>query len=85
MLREHEHDAIYDALAHATQVWLNKGVPKQLNAMLYMPLYKGKGARTDPDSYRGISLIHPLGKLMSTLVLNQLEKNAEDLKLRAKC
>ena len=53
--------------------------------MLYMPLYKRKGSRKDPDSYRGISLIHPLSKLMSTIVLHRLEMDAEELQLRAKC
>ena len=53
--------------------------------MLYMPLFKGKGSRKDPDGYRGISLIHPLGKMLSMIVLQRLEEDAEALSLRAKC
>ena len=52
--------------------------------MLYMPLFK-KGDRSDPDCYRGISLIHPLGKLLSMVVLNSLETEERTLNLRAKC
>ena len=67
------------------EIWLNRGVPAELNAMLYMPLFKGKGSRKDPDGYRGISLIHPLGKMLSMIVLQRLEEDAEALSLRAKC
>ena len=81
----HNDDALYDALAKMAEIWLNHGVPAELNAMLYMPLFKGKGSRKDPDGYRGISLIHPLGKLLSMIVLQRLEDDAEALSLRAKC
>ena len=41
--------------------------------MLIMPFYKCKGSKLDPDNYRSISLIHPVGKLLAVLVLGKLE------------
>ena len=40
--------------------------------MLLLPLHK-KGDKSDPDNYRGISLIHPLGRLFCKTVTNRLE------------
>ena len=51
-------------------------MPKVVNSMLIMPLYKRKGSKLDPDNYRGISLIHPVGKLLAALVLEKLEQHA---------
>ena len=58
------------------ELCLNQHVPESLNSMLYMPLFK-KGQKQNPDCYRGISLIHPLGKMLSMLILNCLESEAE--------
>ena len=52
--------------------------------MLYMPLFK-KGDRANADCYRGISLMHPLGKMLSMIVLQKLESEAQQLGLRAEC
>ena len=60
-LKNHECSKFYEALAHLAKVCLNNRVPASLNSMLYMPLFK-KGDRANSDCYRGISLIHPLGK-----------------------
>ena len=52
---------------------LSRGVPKVVNSMHIIPLHKCKGSKLDPDNYRGISLIHPVGKLLAALVLGKLE------------
>ena len=52
--------------------------------MLYLPLHK-KGDKKNADCYRGISLIHPISKLLSMIVLNRLEQEAEELDLHASC
>ena len=38
------------------------------------PIYKNKGPKSDPDNYRGISLISCLGKLFSALINERLTK-----------
>ena len=42
--------------------------------MLFLPLHK-KGPKDNPDNYRGISLIHPLGRLFSKIVTARLESD----------
>ena len=67
---------LYDALALLCEEFSSCGVPKAMNSMLVMPLYKCKGSKLDPDNYRGISLIHPVGKLLAALILVKLEQHA---------
>ena len=76
LLKHHKHVQLYDALALLCEEFLNRGVPKVVNSMLIMPLYKCKGSKLDPDNYRGISLIHPVEKLLAALVLGNLEQHA---------
>ena len=64
LIQHHKHVQLYDTLALLCKEFLSCGVPKAVNSMLIMPLYKHKGSKFDPDNYRGISLIliHPVGK-----------------------
>ena len=39
-----------------------------------MPLYKNKGERSDPDNYRGITLLSCMGKLFTALLNYRLTK-----------
>ena len=71
LLKHHKHVQLYDALALLCKEFLSSGVPKVVNSMLVMPLYKRKGSKLDPDNYRGISLIHPVRKLLAALVLGK--------------
>ena len=41
------------------------GYPRVLSTLLLLPLYKQRGDRALCTNYRGISLIHPLGRLFS--------------------
>ena len=73
LIKHQRHVQLYDALALLCEDFLSRGVPTAVNSMLVMPLYKCKGSKLDPDNYRGISLIHPVGKLLAALVLGKLE------------
>ena len=75
LIKHHKHVQLYDALSLLCEEFLSCGVPKVVNSMLIMPLYKRKGSKLDPDNYRGISLIHPVGKLLAALVLEKLEQH----------
>ena len=73
LIKHYKHVQLYDALALMCGEFLSCGVPKAVNSMLIIPLYKRKGSKHDPDNYRGISLIHPVGKLLAALVFGKLE------------
>ena len=50
---------------------LNSGIiPEEWCIGVIIPIYKNKGADTDPDNYRGITLLSCVGKLFTAL-LNQ--------------
>ena len=76
LIKPHRHVQLYDALALLCKEFLSRGVPKAVNSMLVMPIYKCKGSKLDPDNYRGISLIHAVGKLLAALEFGRLEKHA---------
>ena len=49
-------------------------VPDDLKKSVIIPLYKGhKKSRCDPNSYRGISLMSAINKLMEKIILNRLQ------------
>lgn len=48
-------------------------------------LYKGKGAKTDGNSYRGISIMQALAKLYSHLVLRLFVDATKSRKLHKRC
>lgn len=84
-LKAHQHCGLHEALAVLVQYCLRSGLPAKLNAMLFMPLYKQRGNLSDPDNYRGISLIHPLGKVCAMVLLRKLEHAARTQDLHARC
>lgn len=50
------------------------GVPCDWNTMILKSLYKNKGDKMCTDSYRGISIMHTLPKLFSTVLNCELER-----------
>ena len=47
-------------------------IPPDWTVGLIMPLYKNKGSSTDPDNYRGITLLSCLGKLFTSVINHRL-------------
>jgi hypothetical protein len=59
------------------------GLPTGWNTLLMKSLYKHKGQRDDPNSYRGISIMGALPKLFSTALLIEMECISVESKYRA--
>ena len=72
MLRNAPSDLI-DIIVRLFNVILNTGlVPENWCLGAMMPLYKGKGSRSDPDNFRGITLLSCLSKLFTSILNRRL-------------
>lgn len=56
-------------------------VPSEWTIGLIHPLYKKKGNPTDPNNYRGITLLSCLGKLFTAVLNERLTSYLEDNEL----
>ena len=74
VLREHVDGGLWEVLACLFNHFVTSSYPLRLNSMLLMPLHK-KGDVRACDNYRGISLMHPLGRLFSKVVVARLERS----------
>ena len=50
VVKHHKHVQLYDALAMPCEECLSCGLPKVMNSMLVMLLYKHKGSKHYPDN-----------------------------------
>jgi hypothetical protein len=57
--------------------WDSGVIPSQWRAAEVAVLYKGKGARDDPNSYRGISLLSIAGKVFAAIILHRVMQQLE--------
>ena len=55
-------------------VWQGDPVPQDWVDAIMLPLYKGKGSKSNCGDYRGLSLLEALGKVFSKLLSNRLVK-----------
>ena len=55
-------------------VWNSNPVPQDWVDAIMLPLYKGKGSKTNCGDYRGISLLEAVGKVFSKVLSNRLIK-----------
>ena len=55
-------------------VWHGDSVPQDWVDAIMLPLYKGKGSKTNCGDYRGISLLEAVGKVFSKVLSNRLIK-----------
>jgi len=51
------------------QVWEEEAVPDKWRQGIIIPLYKGKGSRSECSKYRGITLLSAPGKVFAHLIL----------------
>ena len=56
-------------------------VPGEWSQGIISPIYKNKGDRTDPDNYRGITILSCFGKLFTAVLNARLNKYLEDSNL----
>ena len=54
-------------------------VPEDWRSAVIVPLYKGKGERTECSNYRGISLLIVVGKIYAGILVHRIHKVAECL------
>ena len=78
ILNEYLKNTTSDCIKLYTKLFnviLNTGiVPEKWVIGMVKPIYKGKGSKTDPDNYRGITILSCLGKLFTSI----LEKRLSD-------
>ena len=67
---------ILTALTNA--IWHGETFPRMLLESTNMVIYKGKGKRSNPASYRGIALVSIIRKIVTASVYNRLYKYVED-------
>ena len=54
-------------------------VPEGWRSAVIVPLYKGKGERTECNNYRGISLLSVVGKIYAGILVERVRKVTEGL------
>jgi hypothetical protein len=63
-------------------VILDKGIiPESWTEGIMIPIYKNKGSKLDPASYRGITLNSCLSKTFTAVLNNRLNKFADEVEL----
>ena len=50
------------------------GVPEDWRSSVIVPLYKGKGERTECSNYRGISLLSMVGLIYAGILVDRVHK-----------
>ena len=80
--REDDPHAL-DSLCSLFNRFLLEGFPAQLSTSVLLPIYKGKGDLSDPNNFRGISIVPLLSKLYALLLNNRLSPALEVNRLRA--
>ena len=49
-------------------------VPEDWRSVVIVPLYKGKGERTECKNYRGISLLSVVGKINGGILVDRVRR-----------
>ena len=51
---------------------ISNSIPEEWKSAVVTPLYKNKGSRSDPNNYRGISVLSPVSKVFEKLLSSQI-------------
>ena len=65
------------ALLHICNVVYSRGVPKEWETAIVIPIFKKGGDKLDPGDYRGISLIPVCNKIVTKIVEQRLSRAAK--------
>jgi len=65
-------DAMYALHRILVQVWEDEVAPEEWHQGIIIPLYKGKGSRSDCCNYRGITLLSVPGKVFAHVILARI-------------
>ena len=72
------HDQLLAPLTYIINSSIVSGVyPKKLKESKISPLYKGKGSKTDPSSYRPVTVSSVISRILESCVEKQLRKHFE--------
>jgi len=55
-----------------TRVWEDEVIPEEWHQGIIIPLYKGKGSRSDCSNYRGITVPSVPGKVFAKVILSRI-------------
>ena len=75
-LLRHGGDSVASAIHNfITLSWEGNPIPQDWIDGILVSLYKGKGLKSVCDSYRGITLLESVGKVLARLLLNRITDN----------
>ncbi len=72
MLKYGDDAVVESMLLICEQAWKNGKVPDDWKKAIIVPLYKGKGSRSECSSYRGVSLLSVPGKVYGRILTDRL-------------
>ena len=79
---KYSNDVMCTVLTKLFNVVLNSGVvPEAWTKGIIIPIYKKKGDDTDPNNYRGISLLSCIGKVFTSLVSSRISTYVENFEI----
>ena len=58
---------------------MSGGVPEDWRSALIVPLYKGKGERTEYKNFRSIILLNVVGKIYAEILVDRVRRVTGDL------
>ena len=73
MLKYGEPYTSHELLALFEKIWITEEVPSDWKKGIILPLYKGKGGRSEFKNHRGITLLSVPGKVFAHVLLERMK------------